>query len=230
MQVSGGFALHSHSMTQSEDKTDPPSSHLGISWRHLLGCYNRGERELQVFHWQIKVWPVECRRSDGVWLQKLGQKRHCSFRLALLDHLLWRSAMKILKQPSGDVHMERNWGPSQRPAWTCQKTEWTTLNVFCCPSQALKWLQPHESFSQNHSTEQILNFLAIEIVRNNKGLLLFCFVLFFFLGPHPQHMEDPGLGVKSELQLLAYATDTAIQDPSKSYLWSTPQLMATLDP
>ena len=33
-----------------------------------------------------------------------------------------------------------------------------------------------------------------------------------FLGPHPQHMEVPRLGVKPELQLLA--TATAMQDPS----------------
>ena len=35
---------------------------------------------------------------------------------------------------------------------------------------------------------------------------------FFFLGPHPQHMEVPSLGVESKLQLLAYATATAAQD------------------
>ena len=41
-------------------------------------------------------------------------------------------------------------------------------------------------------------------------LLLFCFVLFFvFLGPHPWSMEVSRLGVKSELQLLAYTTATA---------------------
>ena len=41
----------------------------------------------------------------------------------------------------------------------------------------------------------------------------FC-LFFFFLGPHSQHMEFPRLGVKSELQLLVYATATAMQDPS----------------
>ena len=35
-----------------------------------------------------------------------------------------------------------------------------------------------------------------------------------FLGPHPQHMEVPRLGVESELQLPAYATATAIPDLS----------------
>ena len=40
----------------------------------------------------------------------------------------------------------------------------------------------------------------------------FCFGL--FLGPHPQHMEVPRLGVKLELQLPAYATATATLDLS----------------
>jgi len=37
---------------------------------------------------------------------------------------------------------------------------------------------------------------------------------FLILGLHPQHMEVPRLGVKSELQLPAYATATATWDPS----------------
>ena len=37
---------------------------------------------------------------------------------------------------------------------------------------------------------------------------------FFFLGLHPQHMEVPRWGVKSELPLPAYATATAMPDPS----------------
>ena len=40
-------------------------------------------------------------------------------------------------------------------------------------------------------------------------LLLFC-----FLGPHPWHMEVPRRGVQSEIQLPAYATATAMWDPS----------------
>ena len=35
-----------------------------------------------------------------------------------------------------------------------------------------------------------------------------------FLGRHQWHMEVPRLGAKSELQLLAYATATAMWDPS----------------
>ena len=36
---------------------------------------------------------------------------------------------------------------------------------------------------------------------------------FFFLGPQLQHMEVPGLGVKSELQLPAFPTATVTPDP-----------------
>ena len=42
--------------------------------------------------------------------------------------------------------------------------------------------------------------------------VLFCFL---FLELHLQHMEVPRLGIKSEPQLLAYATATATQDPSQ---------------
>ena len=38
--------------------------------------------------------------------------------------------------------------------------------------------------------------------------------LFCVLGPQPQHMEVPRLGVQSELWLLAYTTATVTQDPS----------------
>ena len=38
--------------------------------------------------------------------------------------------------------------------------------------------------------------------------------IFFFIGPHLQHMEVLWLGVKSQLQLPAYATATSMQDPS----------------
>ena len=55
-------------------------------------------------------------------------------------------------------------------------------------------------------------------------------IFFFFLGLHPQHMEVPRLGVESELQLPAYTTDTAMQDPSLICNIYTPQLMATPDP
>ena len=41
-------------------------------------------------------------------------------------------------------------------------------------------------------------------------------ILFFvFLGPHPEHMEVPRLGVTSELWPPAYTTTTAMPDPSR---------------
>ena len=46
-----------------------------------------------------------------------------------------------------------------------------------------------------------------------KLLHLFIY-LFIFLGLHPKHMKVPRLGVKPELQLLAYATATAMPDLS----------------
>ena len=54
---------------------------------------------------------------------------------------------------------------------------------------------------------------------SNQGAIFCCFLfvcLFvcLFLGPHLQYMEVPRLGIKLELQLLAYATATAMQDPS----------------
>ena len=66
-----------------------------------------------------------------------------------------------------------------------------------------------------------------------RAVLFFIFIfnyyffLFCFLGPHPQHMEVSRLGVKSELQLLAYITATATQDPS--HIFDLPQLTATPD-
>ena len=43
---------------------------------------------------------------------------------------------------------------------------------------------------------------------------IYLFFLFCFLGPHPRHVEVPRLGVELELQLLAYATATAVRDLS----------------
>jgi len=43
----------------------------------------------------------------------------------------------------------------------------------------------------------------------------FSFSIFAFLGPNLWHMEVPGLGVESELQLPAYTTATATQDLSR---------------
>ena len=56
----------------------------------------------------------------------------------------------------------------------------------------------------------------------------FFFFFCFYLGPHPWHMEVSRPGVELELQLLAYATATAVR--SEPHLQSTPQLTEKLDP
>ena len=65
-------------------------------------------------------------------------------------------------------------------------------------------------------------------------LFIYLFVLylsFVFLVPHPPHMEVPRLGVKSELQLPAYATATATPDPSHfCNLHHSSQQRQTLNP
>ena len=50
--------------------------------------------------------------------------------------------------------------------------------------------------------------------RYTSLLLLLLLSLFVLLGLHPQHMGVPRLGVELELQLLAYATATAMPDLS----------------
>ena len=47
-----------------------------------------------------------------------------------------------------------------------------------------------------------------------RQVVFVCLFVFRFLGPHLQQLEIPRPGVKSELQLLAYATAIAVQDPS----------------
>ena len=73
--------------------------------------------------------------------------------------------------------------------------------------------KPHNPLGKPHTKRQF--------ARESEGLgwiVLFCFVfvLSCFLGPHPEHMEDPRLGVESELQLPATVTATATQDLSRN--------------
>ena len=56
---------------------------------------------------------------------------------------------------------------------------------------------------------------SLELLRPLFYFILFHFILLCFLGPHVLHVEVPRRGVKLELQLPAYTTPTAIQDPSR---------------
>ena len=65
----------------------------------------------------------------------------------------------------------------------------------------------------------LCQFLLYSKVTQYIHILFLSFFLsffFFFLGPHPRHMEVPRLGVESELQLPAYATATATATPDPS--------------
>ena len=59
-----------------------------------------------------------------------------------------------------------------------------------------------------------VNFIYIISSNGLKHVHYNVFFFLFFLGPHYRHMEVPGLGVESELQLLAYATTIAMPDLS----------------
>ena len=50
--------------------------------------------------------------------------------------------------------------------------------------------------------------------QESRSLSFFFFFFFRFLRPYPRQMEVPRLGVELELQLLAYTSATATQDPN----------------
>ena len=57
--------------------------------------------------------------------------------------------------------------------------------------------------------------MEINCPKGREFFFFYFFLVFLsFLGPHPQHKEVPRLGVKLELQLLAYTTATGTQDLS----------------
>ena len=64
------------------------------------------------------------------------------------------------------------------------------------------------------------------------SLFSFEFFFFFFLVLHLWHMEVPRLGIKSELQLQAYTTATAMLDPSHvcDFHCSSQQCWSLLNP
>ena len=61
----------------------------------------------------------------------------------------------------------------------------------------------------------------LHIVKVYSWHLYFLFYFFFFLGPHPWHMEVPRLGVKVELQMPAYSTATTTPDLIASVTYTT---------
>ena len=86
-------------------------------------------------------------------------------------------------------------------------TQRTCLHMWLCVSSwQSRVTKSFASFSGEFSRGPILS--------SSQNISAFFFFFFVFLGPHPRHMEDHRLGVESELQLPAYTTATATQDPS----------------
>ena len=78
-----------------------------------------------------------------------------------------------------------------------------------CPSEPLS-LKSWPTLPSNYH----LSSTGAHVITHAPLKGLFKFFFFFFLGPNLRHMEVLGLGVKSELQLLAYTPATATRDPS----------------
>ena len=75
---------------------------------------------------------------------------------------------------------------------------------------------PHAQHTARYS-EASVNVCCVGWI-NERDLFLFSFSFFsfcLFLGPLLWYMEVPRLGVELELQLPAYATATAMWDPSR---------------
>ena len=70
------------------------------------------------------------------------------------------------------------------------------------------------AFQETHSQQQVRSL-------GDYVPFFFFFCFFCFSGLHSWHMEVPRLGVKSELQLLAYVTATAMWDQSHILTYTT---------
>ena len=72
-----------------------------------------------------------------------------------------------------------------------------------------------EQNNQQHNCPQVPPSFGRIVLMSEMVWGFFCFLVFFcFMRPNVQHMEVPRLSVKSQLQLLAYITATAMQNPS----------------
>ena len=87
-----------------------------------------------------------------------------------------------------------------------------TLGVYVC-KRGRKSFHSMELKTPNYRSPFCLcNVIALEEIKS----IFFFFFFFFFLGLHPQHKEIPRPGVELELQLPAYASATAMPDPSSN--------------
>ena len=149
-----------------------------------------------------------------------GQEPGCSFGTHPPEQC-WRpwTGWNHSENEYGESRAEMR-GPSIGTFWYNKKVRIFADQSFqCYPCQVL--VNYHYSvFLKKIYCSWFTVILSISAVQ--QPLLLwtsdffFSFLSFFsfvFLGPHPQHMEVPRLGVKWELQLSAYTAATARPDP-----------------
>ena len=74
--------------------------------------------------------------------------------------------------------------------------------------------QINSIYVSSHLSDWVIIFFLYTLysfyILLNTIYIFFCFIL----GPYPQHIEVPKLGVESELQLPAYTATIATPDPS----------------
>ena len=97
--------------------------------------------------------------------------------------------------------------------WSGQPWRWQNLGDGENPGEGFpsRWVH-----SSTHLDSSGVITVMIIIVATTFYVLIPCLFIFSFLGLHLRHMEVPRLGVKSELQLPAYATSTATRDLSRT--------------
>ena len=102
-------------------------------------------------------------------------------------------------------------------------------------SDSFRWVTAVSCIFYNKGADLYCSLILFLQLTGHQGFLnaevemVIFFFFFWFLGLHLQHMEIPRLGIKSELQLLAYTTATAMPDP-RQVCDLTPQLTAMPDP
>ena len=107
----------------------------------------------------------------------------------------------------------RLWPPQGGGPWLSPLCQPLPITGFCRPSLDLWLCCPL-------APSGLLSLVVSWLVVLTQLWHLFFFFFFSFwsfclLGPHPQHMEVPRIGVESELQLPVYTTATATRDPRR---------------
>lgn len=127
------------------------------------------------------MWPAEYSGNEGVWLLRLGHKRHGHFHLDLLEHLLGKASchiMRLFKQIcGGGPHGEGLRYPANSQYWVvCQSREEAILKV---DPPAFSQASDHDILLQLHEEPWAgapsLASLEILIHRNYGIVNAYCF-------------------------------------------------------